>query len=151
MNIPCGEKLPASFTIEAAYIFAILFLSLSTMIRFAFRQRDACLTGFVLSESAQEAAHMETLYDPEGPGEEEIGRNLRERLAPISSLRSGETGLSCRKREASASDKSDALDLQVSRPVNNPENTMRAATAVSDFAAHAWKKKGDINRGTDSE
>lgn len=145
------KKLSASFTIEAAFIFAILFLALSSMIRFAFRQRDSCLAGFVLSEYAQEASHLETVYNPEGPDPEEIGRNLQDRLFPIRSLRSGETDLSRGKREAAASSQTPEMNLRIERPINDPENMMRAATAVSDFAEHAWKQKGDAINATDSE
>lgn len=132
---PKPGRLQASFTIEAAYVFAIVFFALSVMIRFAFTQRDACLAGFVLTETAQEAAHLEEKYDPEGPDPEKISEELRGRFSAISALRSGEVSVSRGKFHAEASGESAKMSLKVQRQINDPEGMMRAATAVGDFAS----------------
>jgi hypothetical protein len=80
-------SLPASFTIEAAYVFSIVFFSLAFTIRVAYNERNKALTGFVINEANEKAAHTEAVYDPEGADPEEVAADAGKRFAAVPALR----------------------------------------------------------------
>lgn len=53
------KRLKASYTIEAAYVMAILFLSLSVMILSAYRVHDKTTGAMAVQESVEKLRHME--------------------------------------------------------------------------------------------
>ena len=127
-----NRHLAASFSVEGAYVFSILFLALALVFQYAFRERDMTAAGCLLSEGAEEAAHLEPLYDPEGPSADEIASALYTRSGILGMYRGAAPEIALSSLAASAS-----LDGEVPlfsrRTVSGPETVMRAATALDRF------------------
>ena len=88
------KRLKASFTIEAAYIFPIIFFTLAFVFNYARTERDLTLSRFVLRESASRAAHLEPTYDPDGPDADDITAAMGTRFAGVDQLATDDTGAS---------------------------------------------------------
>ena len=56
MRRPLSLRLRASLTVEALYVFSLLFLSLTAATRFVYREQARCTAGFLLENLAVQAA-----------------------------------------------------------------------------------------------
>ena len=50
-----SKRLRASLTVEALYVFSLLFLALTAATRFVYREQARCVSGFLLEAAAGEA------------------------------------------------------------------------------------------------
>lgn len=131
-NVP---RLNGSFSVEAAFVFSIVFFSISVAIRFAFTQRNACLSAFVLSESCEQLSCAEELYMPDFITPTLQTAILKRRLSPIGSFRESECSVKKRSLHVESSLENGSMKLRAKRKIHSPESTMRASTALTD-----WKK-----------
>lgn len=53
-------RLRASLTVEALYVFALLFVSLSAATRFVYREQARCTAGFLLEDLAVQASRTDS-------------------------------------------------------------------------------------------
>ena len=128
-------RVPGSFTVEGAYIFAILFFTLAFLFQYAFRERDRVLTGMALSEAAAATARLEPLYDPGGTTPEQISAALTDRLSALAASPDVTAVRSRSKAESSADSAlgAEVLPPKVVRTINSPESLMRLTTALDRF------------------
>ena len=56
MRRPLSLRLRASLTVEALYVFSLLFLSLTAATRFVYREQARCTAGFLLEDLAVQAS-----------------------------------------------------------------------------------------------
>ena len=137
-------RVPGSFTVEGAYIFAILFFTLAFLFQYAFRERDRVLTGMALSEAAAATARLEPLYDPGGTTPEQISAALTDRLSALAASPDVTAVRSRSKAESSADSAlgAEVLPPKVVRTINSPESLMRLTTALDRFRTGKSAKEG---------
>ena len=145
--LPFRNQMPegpcrGSFTIEAAYIFAIIFFSISAIIRFAWVQRNACLAAYVLTESSEKAVRIEEIYDPDGPSLQDITELLKDRISSIGALKNSDMRLNSELFHVTGSIENPQMNLSVTKKKFDPENVMRAATSLDEFAGKIKEYKG---------
>ena len=56
-------KLKCVFSVEAAYVMAMVIFAVATIIGVAFKLRDNCVTGFVSHEAVMDAGYIEETWD----------------------------------------------------------------------------------------
>ena len=135
------NAVPASLTVEAAYIFSFVFLSVAAGITFAFRERDRTFAGFIVAEGAEKAAHLERTYDPDGLTEEGVREDMARFFSMIPAVSSGETNAERSALKGTASFRNARLSIREARPVNSPETAMRCTTALADLAETLTKEQ----------
>lgn len=140
---------PASLTVEAAYIFSFVFLAVAAGITFAFRERDRTFAGFVVAEGAEKAAHLERTYDPDGLTAEGVREDMARFFSMIPAVSAGEADAERSALKGSASYRNARLSLKEARAVNSPETAMRCTTALTDLAETLLKEK-NISGGSPS-
>ena len=145
------KRLKASLTIEAAYIFPIIFFTLAFVFNYARTERDLTLSRFVLRESASRAAHLEPTYDPEGPDADDITAAMGTRFAGVDQLATDDTGASRSLFSGSAWFEGSGLSLSEERLINDPEDVLRISTTLKDFAQMNNFFKGGNSVASDSE
>lgn len=146
-----NTKLQASFTIEASYIFALIFLAISAMIRFAWIQRNACLAAFVLSNAAENVSHCELRYNPNGPTPERIAAEVQQRFSSVGALENSAITVTRSSLHTKAAIENASMRLLIENSVFEPESVMRASTALLDFTQNIPSQKGEHLNATDSE
>ncbi len=146
-----NTKLHASFTIEASYIFTLIFLAISAMIRFSWMQRNACLAAFVLSDAAESASHCELRYDPNGPTPEHISSEIQRRFSSVGALADSDITVTRSAFRAKAAAENTSMQLLIENSVVEPESVMRASTALLNFTQNIHSEKGEIPNAADSE
>ena len=57
---PLSLRLRASLTVEALYVFSLLFLSLTAATRFVYREQARCTAGFLLEDLAVQASRADS-------------------------------------------------------------------------------------------
>ena len=145
------DRLRASFTVEAAYIFPIIFFSLAFVFGYALNERNLTLSRFILRESASRAAHLELTYDPDGPSAEGISSAMETRFAGVDRLDTGSAGASRSLVSGEAWFEGSGLTLSEERLINDPEDVIRISTALTDFAQLNHFFKGGNSVASDSE
>lgn len=60
MKRPLSLRLRASLTVEALYVFSLLFLSLTAATRFVYREQARCTAGFLLEDLAVQASRADS-------------------------------------------------------------------------------------------
>jgi len=60
MRRPLSLRLRASLTVEALYVFSLLFLSLTAATRFVYREQARCTAGFLLEDLAVQASRADS-------------------------------------------------------------------------------------------
>ena len=58
-----SKRLHASLTVEALYVFSLLFLALTAATRFVYREQARCVSGFLLEAAAGEAARSDARFE----------------------------------------------------------------------------------------
>lgn len=145
------KKYKASFSVEAAYVFSVVFFSISAAIRFAWAQRNFCLAAFVLSEGCEQASHAEAVYEPDSAEISRITSDLRQRLSSAGALRGAAPSLSKDLFTAEAALTDAGIRLRIRQRIYSPESTMRAATTLTEFKDKAKTYKGGENLAANSE
>lgn len=141
----------ASFSVEAAYVFSILFFSISAAIRFAWVQRNACLAAFVLSESSARCAHAEEHYLPETAELSQINAALKNRLSSIGAFQNAASSVQKNLFEVNSSLEHDTMQLHVKQRIYSPESTMQAVTALSEFKDKTMSCRGGKHYASNTE
>lgn len=144
-----ARKLRGSLTVEASYIFSLIFLAVSAMIRFSWKQRNACLAAFLLTETSVRAAHAEPLYDPHGADEADLSAELRLRLSSIQALKDSALHVERSPLHSRALLQNSEMKLSAERRNANSEDVMRAATAIREYSNPLQKQKGSSDHATD--
>lgn len=145
------KRMKAGFTIEAAYIFPIIFFSLAFVFNYARSERDLTLSRFILRESASRAAHLEPTYDPEGPAADDISSAMRARFSGTDQLHTDDAGVSRSPVSGSAWFEGSGFSLSEERLINDPEDVLRISTTLKDFAELNNFFKGGNSVASDSE
>ncbi len=146
-----AKKFRASFTIEAAYIFPIIFFSIAFVFGYAWHERNLTLSQFVLRESASRAAHLEPTYDPDGSSADQISDSMASRFAGVDRLETEDTGASRSLISGRAWFEGSELSLSEERLINDPEDVLRISTTLKDFAQLNGFFKGGNSVASDSE
>jgi len=141
-----SKKLPASFTIEASYIFWIVLFSVAFVIRIAWQERDKVLTGYVIGEAGAAAAHIEEQYDPEGKSTDKIGKYVKQRLSGIPGLCNADVIVESDHKHAESSVSTGSIDKSIRQKISNPEGWMRMTTLFEEI-----KERIEKNDKTESE
>lgn len=144
-----ARKLRGSLTVEASYIFALIFLAISAMIRFSWKQRNTCLAAFLLTETSVRAAHAEPLYDPHGADEAALSAELRHRLSSIQMLKDSALCVERSPLYSRALLQNSEMKLSAERRNASSEDVMRAATAIRDYSNSVQTQKGRSDHATD--
>jgi len=126
-------KLNASYTVEAAIVMSIVFLSVATAILYAYRQRDKVFMKYVSQEAAQDMAHTEEIWRPETSNEDTVRNRANNRLKNIGRLSGFEISVS-RNEFYETADADNTFDDEIyETKINNIENYMRIMAVVMDF------------------
>jgi len=126
-------KLNASFTVEAALVLSVVFLSLSTAILYAYRQRDKIFMKYVSQETAQDMSHTEEDWRPDRSNETVVVRRANDRLKNIGRL-SGFNISASRKELYEKAEAANSFDGQTyETSISNIENYMRLMAVIMDF------------------
>ncbi len=144
-------RVRASLTVEAAFVFSVIFFAISTMFTFAFRQRDLTLGGYLANEASCRAARIEARYDPEGLTEEKVREDLKERASNAGSLSSAEAGADRGILNATASLDHKDYQLSAETRIFDPEGTMRLYTSLGEFLQTNKYRKGNVNDASNTE
>ena len=142
---------PASFTVEAAYIFSIIFLAVAAEITFAFRERDRTYASFIVAEGAERTAHLEETYDPDGVTVEGVRTDMACFFSMIPAVSSGESDAERGALKGRASFRNARFSLKAARSVNSPETAMRCTTALTDLADTLAKEQNLSGSGPSGE
>lgn len=127
------SALPASFTVEAAYVFSVLFFSLAFTIRVAYNERNKALAGYVVNEANERASHAEPVYDPEGADSEKCAADAMERFTAIPALRGASVTIERGIFRTTADAGAGSIEKKITQTNGNPEEWMRMTSVVQEI------------------
>lgn len=127
------RRLQASFTIEAAYVMAVVFMCIVTAINFAYGQRDKVLGGFVAHEVLEAASHIEQKFDEDGNDIDAVTAYAIDRLSGIGGLSGSIVEIDRSQIDIKVNMTSASTQNDLSSKVFNPEGWMRKESVVRDF------------------
>lgn len=133
------RKLQASFSVEASYVFWIVFLAIAFVIRVAWDERNKALAGYVISEANEAAAHTEELFAAGGRDTEDISACAGNRTAGIPQLSSGGISIERNLFRSTSSLRAGPIDRSVQQRINNPEGWMRLTTVFEEMKERLGK------------
>ena len=78
-----AKRLSGSLTVEAVYVFSLVFLSVTAATRFVYREQARCVSGFLLEAMAGEAARGDSRFETATVHPEELNARYMPRLATM--------------------------------------------------------------------
>ena len=127
------RRLSGSFTIEATYVMAIVFICIVSAINFVYWQRDKVLSGFVTHEAGEEASHIEEIFNYNQDGIESVTTYATERLKGIGRLADSVINIDRRSSDIYINMSSSLGKINLTTSIFNPEEWMRKESVVRDF------------------
>lgn len=124
MKIKTGSELKGSLTVEAAYIMAIVIMSLAGLIKFSFKVHDEVSAGFVMNEGIEIAGHSKK------PDLQDIAERGEKRLEYAVYLRDHRLSLEEDGGRLSAKFISEEYTKLMSDKGFEPEKLMRMITLI---------------------
>ena len=119
-----GHELKGSLTVEAAYVIAVVLMSLAGLMKFSFKIHDEVSANFVMNEGMEIAGHSRN------PDLLSISESGNERLEYALYLRDSKLGLEGEGKKLSAKFTSEEYTKLMSDKGFEPEKLMRMITLI---------------------
>ena len=129
-NPPFSRRLRASMTVEALYVFSLVFLALTAATRFVYREQARCVSGFLLEAVAGEAARSDARFETAVLQAEALKERYRPRLETLLPL--GETRFSVwgERERGGAELRAPSFEARIERQNPHPEDALRLEAAL---------------------
>jgi len=121
-------KFDASFTVEASLVMTIIFLSMATVIVYAYAKRDSLVSSFTLQESALDASRIEDGWLQKLDSLEDIETYVNNKLHKVARLQGRSIDAQSESGRGVAVMNT---NRSVSLPAYDPEKNMRTLAPVS--------------------
>ena len=118
-----SKRLRGSMTVEALYVFSLVFLSLTAATRFVYREQARCVSGFLLEAAAGEAARSDARFETAALQAEALKERYRPRLDSLLPVWGDRT-------RGGAELRAPRFEARIERQNPRPEDALRLEAAL---------------------
>ena len=120
-----SKRLRASLTVEALYVFSLLFLALTAATRFVNREQARCVSGFLLEAAAGEAARSDARFETAALQAEALKERYRPRLETLLPLGDSRFSVWGERTRGGAELRAPSFEARIERQNPHPEDALR--------------------------
>lgn len=120
-----SKRLRASLTVEALYVFSLLFLALTAATRFVYREQARCVSGFLLEAAAGEAARSDARFETAALQAEALKERYRPRLETLLPLGDSRFSVWGERTRGGAELLAPSFEARIERQNPHPEDSLR--------------------------
>ena len=120
-----SKRLRASLTVEALYVFSLLFLALTAATRFVYREQARCVSGFLLEAAAGEAARSDARFETAALQAEALKERYRPRLETLLPLGDSRFSVWGERTRGGAELRAPSFEARIERQNPRPEDALR--------------------------
>ena len=118
------KRLRASLTVEALYVFSLLFLALTAATRFVYREQARCVSGFLLEAAAGEA-RSDARFETAALQAEALKEGYRPRLETLLPLGDSRFSVWGERTRGGAELLAPSFEARIERQNPHPEDALR--------------------------
>lgn len=128
-----SARFRASLTVEALYVFALLFLSLTAATRFVYREQARCVSGFLLEDLAVQASRFDARTSDAAAAPSELKARYHDRLSSMLPLNESRFTIWCGKETGGVELYAPQFSARIEYQLLLPETALRSAAPLPNI------------------
>ena len=125
-------RLRASLTVEALYVFALLFVSLSAATRFVYREQARCTAGFLLEDLAVQASRTDPRTGDIAAAPAELKSHYLRRLSSLLPVGDSNFTVWCGPETGGVELRASRFSARIEYRALRPETALRSNNPLPD-------------------
>lgn len=132
MRRPLSLRLRASLTVEALYVFSLLFLSLTAATRFVYREQARCTAGFLLEDLAVQASRADSRTGDIAGAPAELKSHYLRRLSSLLPVGDSNFTVWCGQDVGGVELRAPRFSARIEYKPLRPETALRSTSPLPD-------------------
>lgn len=132
MRRPLSLRLRASLTVEALYVFSLLFLSLTAATRFVYREQARCTAGFLLEDLAVQASRADSRTGDIAAAQAELKSHYLRRLSSLLPVGDSNFTVWCGQDVGGVELRAPRFSARIEYKPLRPETALRSTSPLPD-------------------
>ena len=132
MRRPLSLRLRASLTVEALYVFSLLFLSLTAATRFVYREQARCTAGFLLEDLAVQASRADSRTGDIAAAPAELKSHYLRRLSSLLPVGDSNFTVWCGQDVGGVELRAPRFSARIEYKPLRPETALRSTNPLPD-------------------
>ena len=132
MRRPLSLRLRASLTVEALYVFSLLFLSLTAATRFVYREQSRCTAGFLLEDLAVQASRADSRAGDIAAAPAELKSHYLRRLSSLLPVDDSNFTVWCGQDVGGVELRAPRFSARIEYKPLRPETALRSTSPLPD-------------------